>query len=42
MTAETTEIPPGDRTEWAPWPAFTADPVARDGCDDGREAETGE
>jgi hypothetical protein len=27
---------------WAPWPAFTENPVARDGCDNGRKAETGE
>ena len=36
------EIPLTNSAEWAPRPVFAAHPVARDGRDNGREAETGE
>jgi hypothetical protein len=42
MTVGHIGIPPVLLVGWAPWPASTENPVARDGCDNGREAETGE
>jgi hypothetical protein len=41
MIADVKEIPFRQRTEWAPWPAVTENPVVRGGCDKGRKAETG-
>ena len=41
MNAARNRIPPGNGLEWVPWPGFTAIPVAREGRDNGRKAETG-
>jgi hypothetical protein len=42
MIAGCIEIPLTSSAEWAPRPDFAENPVARDGRDNGREAETGE